>query len=171
MTAAALAAAAGLGAYPALATDGLEQLVGLGGAFALLALLVALPAGVSSPVPWALAALGGEYAAWFALRGGDIDTRAPLYGVGLLLVGELSYWALDRRSTAPAELELEVRRAVGLLVMLAATIGLGTLLLGASAVSVGGGVALEAIGVAAAVALLVLVAVLVRSEQAREPEL
>lgn len=151
-------------------TDGLEQLVGLGGAFALLALLVALGGGVSSAVAWALAALGGEYAAWLALRDGGVDTRAPLYGAGLLLVAELSYWAIDRRSTARAERQLDVRRAVALLVSLAASIALGTLLLGASSVSIGGGVALEALGVAGAVALLIVVAILVRGERRPEPE-
>jgi hypothetical protein len=140
----------------------------LGGAFALLALLVALGAGASSAVPWALAALGAEYAAWLALRGGSVDTRAPLYGAGLLLVAELSYWAIDRRSTARAEEQLDVRRAVRLLILLVASIALGTLLLAASSLSIGGGVALEALGVAGAVALLVVVAILVRGQ--RQPE-
>lgn len=153
-----------------LVTDGLEQLVGLGGAFALLALLVALGGGVSSAVAWALAGLGGEYASWLALRGSGVDTRAPLYAAGLLLVGELSYWAIDRRSTARAEQQLDVRRAVGLLVALAASIALGTLLLAASSVSIGGGVALEALGVTGAVALLVVVAILVRGQRQPEPE-
>jgi hypothetical protein len=166
----ALAAVTGLAAYPALATDGFEQLVGLGGAFAVLALFVALAVGFTSPVPWALVGLGAEYVSWFALREGGVDTRAPLYGAGFLLVAELSYWAIERRSTARAELELDVRRAVTLLVLLAASIGLGTLLLAASSISIGGGVALEALGVVGAVTLLVLVAVLVRRERTREAE-
>lgn len=153
-----------------LVTDGIEQLVAVGGAFALLALLIALGGGVSSAVAWALVGLGGEYAAWLALRGGGVDTRAPLYGAGLLLVGELSYWSLDRRSTARAEQQLDVRRAVALLVALPASIALGTLLLAASSVSIGGGVALEALGVAGAVALLVVVAILVRGQRQPEPE-
>lgn len=127
-----------------------------------------MPAGVSSAVPWALAALGAEYAAWFALRGGAVDTRAPLYGAGLLVVAELSYWALDRRSAAHAELELDVRRLVGMLLLLTGSLALGTLLLGASAVSIGGGVVLEALGVTAAVALLVLVAMVVRRGREQE---
>jgi hypothetical protein len=142
--------------------------VGLGGAFALIALLVALAGGPSSAVPWALAALGGEYAAWLALRDGGVDTRAPLYGAELLLVAELSYWVIDRRSAARADQELDVRRAVTLLILLAASIALGALLLAASSVTIGGGVALEALGVAGAVALLVVVAILVRGH--RQPE-
>jgi hypothetical protein len=147
----------------------LEQLVGLGGAFAVLALLLA-QAGVSIAIPWGLVALGGEYAAWFALRGEAVDTRAPLYGAGLLLVGELSYWALDRRSAAPADLELDVRRLVALIVVLGGAVAAGTLLLAVSALSIGGGVVVEAVGLAGAVALLALVATLVRAGREVEPD-
>jgi hypothetical protein len=118
--------------------------------------------GSGALVPWALAALGGEYVAWLALRGGGVDTRAPLYAGGLLLVVELAYWALERRSRARPDVELEVRRALRLLAGTALAMVAGAAVLAASAVSFDGGVALEALGVAAAIAVLVLVAALAR---------
>jgi hypothetical protein len=133
-------------------------------------LLVALTWGVTSAVPWAVVALGSEYASWLALRDGGVDTRSPLYAAGLLLVAELSYWAIDRRSTARAEVQLEMWRAVTLLGWLMASIALGTVLLAASSLSVSGGVGLEALGVVAAVGLFVLVAVLVRRRREPTPE-
>jgi hypothetical protein len=153
-----------------LDADGVDRLVGIGGAFALLPLVAAVAGGASGAVPWALAALGGEYAAWIAVRGGDVDTRSPLYGAGLLLVAELAYWAIDRRSIAHAEAELETRRAAMLLVLLAVSIAVGAVLLAASSLSLGGGAAVEAVGVAAAVALLGIVASLVRTQSEQERE-
>jgi hypothetical protein len=162
--------AAGLGAYPALVSDGRERLVGSGGALALVVLAGAL-AGLPSLVPWALLALGGEYAAWFALRGGSVDTRAPLYAAGLLCVAELAYWALDRRTLARAEGELEWRRLGTILLLAIASVGLGAVLLGAAAVSLGRSVAIEALGVVGAVGLLVLLARLTWGERQEEQEL
>ena len=161
--------AAGLGAYPALVTDGSERLLGLGGVLAAAVLAGAL-AGLPSLVPWVLAVLGGEYAAWFALRGGSVDTRAPVYAAGLLCVGELAYWALDRRTLARPDPELEWRRLGTTLLLAIASVGLGALLLGAAAVSLGRSVAIEALGVAGAVGLLVLLARLAWSERQEEQE-
>jgi hypothetical protein len=166
---ASLALATGLAAYPPLAASGLERLIAVGGVFGVLALAVGL-LGAPSALPWALAAIGGEYAAFFALRGGSVDTRAPVYAAGLLVVAELAYWAGDRRSPARPDRELEVRRLVGILIAAVGSIALGALVLGISSASVGSGVALEALGVACAVALLVIVAVVVRADRDPRPE-
>ncbi len=133
--------------------------------------LIAGLLGASSALPWALAAIGGEYAAWFALRGGGVDTRAPVYAAGLLVVAELAYWAGDRRSPARPDTELEVRRLVGVLIAAFGSIALGAVVLGISSVSVGSGVTLEALGVACAVALLIIVASLVRADRDASAEL
>ena len=157
--------AAALGAYPAAATHGLQQLVALG-AVAGLMLLAAAVGGAVSLLPWAIALLGSEYAAWFALRGGNgIDTRAPVYGAGLLAVAELAYWARDRRSIARPQRGLEIRRFFGVLAAAVGALATGALVLGISSASVGGGVALEALGVAGAATLLVLLATLVRADR------
>lgn len=150
--------------------SGLEQLIALGAVLGIALLAVGL-VGLSSAIPWGLAFIGAEYAAWFALRGGGIDTRAPVYGAGLIVVGELAYWARDRRSVAAPDPELEVRRFVALLITAVAAIAAGAAVLGVSSLSLGGGVAVEALGVACAVTLLMLVAKLVRADRDPSPEL
>jgi hypothetical protein len=162
--------AAGVAAYPPLTVSGLEQLIALGAVLGLAALALGL-AGLNSAIPCGLALIGAEYAAWFALRGGGIDTRAPLYAAGLIVVGELAYWVRDRRSAAAPDTELEVRRFVALLITAMGTIAAGTVVLGVSSASIGGGVALEALGVACAVGFLVLVARLVRADRDLPPPL
>jgi hypothetical protein len=158
-----------LAAYPAAATRGLDRLVAIGALAGVLLLLTAV-AGAASALPWAIAAIGAEYAAWFALRGGEgVDTRAPVYGAGLLVVAELAYWARDRRSPAIPQGGLEFRRLFGVLGAAVAALAVGAFALGISSASLGSGVGLEALGVAAAIALLVLLAVLVREDR-DEPE-
>jgi hypothetical protein len=162
--------AAGLAAYPAASTEGLSRLVAVG-AIAGMGLLLPALAGAVSTLPWALAALGGEYAAWWAVRGGDIDTRAPVYAAGLLVVAELVYWARDRQSTAVPAPGLEVRRFFGVLLSAVAALAIGALVLGISSISVGGGVGVEALGVAGAVALIILLAALIRADRDEQPEI
>lgn len=123
----------------------------------------------ASLLPWALVALGAEYAAGLALHAGSgVDTRAPLYGAGLLLAAELGYWSIARRSAAWAEPQLLAWRVLGLALLTLAAVGLGTLVLAVGAIPVGGGVALEALGVAAAVGLVALLARLVALERPRD---
>jgi hypothetical protein len=150
--------------------SGLEHLIALGAVLGIAVLAVGL-LGLPSAIPWGLAFIGAEYAAWFALEGGGIDTRAPVYAAGLIVVGELAYWARDRRSVAAPDLELEARRLVALLITATGAIAAGATVLGVSSLSIGGGVALEALGVACAVTLLVIVAKLVRADRDAPPEL
>jgi hypothetical protein len=107
-------------------------------------------------VAWSVAALGAEYAAWLALDGGGTNTRAPLVAAGLVLVAELGYEA----QTPPAgEVEPEVllRRLVLLAGVALGAIAVGAIVLGIASVPLSGGVALTAIGAAAAVLALVVV--------------
>jgi hypothetical protein len=107
-------------------------------------------------IAWSLAALGGEYAVWLTERGVSVDTRAPLYGAVLLLVAELAYESIDS-STVPVEPELYARRALQLAGLALAAVVVGALVLAASAVPLGGGVALTAVGVAAATLAVVTI--------------
>jgi hypothetical protein len=107
-------------------------------------------------IAWSLAALGGEYAVWLTERGVSVDTRAPLYGAVLLLVAELAYECIDS-STVPVEPELYARRALQLAGLALAAVVVGALVLAASAVPLGGGVALTAVGVAAATLAVVTI--------------
>lgn len=97
--------------------------------------------------------LGAEYAAYFGVRGQDVDPRAPLYGIAFLAVAELAYAALELRA-GKAEPELTARRVATLALLALGSVAVGTLTLAAAATPIGGGVGLEAVGVAAAVVLV-----------------
>jgi hypothetical protein len=121
-------------------------------------LAVALAARAPTLVTLAVALAGAAYAAFFLVRkGGAIDTRSPLYGTGLLLGAELAFAALERR-TARLEPGSALRRiAVGAALAVVA-VGLSALVLTAAAAPADGGVLLQALGLAAAVGALVLLA-------------
>jgi hypothetical protein len=115
------------------------------------ALVVRLP-GLIAP---ALVLLGGEYAGLFLVREQTVDVRAPLYGAGLLLVAELAFAALELRAGKP-EPGLAPRRAALLAALALGSVLAGTAVIAAATVPLEGGVALEALGVSAAVAALLL---------------
>lgn len=102
----------------------------------------------------ALALLGAEYAAFFVVRGDTIDVRAPLYGAAFLVVAELAFAALELRAGTP-EPGLVARRAALLVAVAAGGVVTGLIVLAAAAAPLGGGVALEAVGIVAALALFV----------------
>jgi hypothetical protein len=103
----------------------------------------------------ALVVLGGECAGLFLVRNETVDVRAPLYGVGLLLVAELAFAALELRAGKP-EPGLLARRAALVAVVALGGVLAGTVVLAAANVPVEGGVGLEAVGVVAAVGALLL---------------
>ena len=123
---------------------------------------LALAARWPEAVAVALALLGGQYGLWLSLRGGEIDTRAPLVAAGLLVVAELAYEALERSVAQPGR-ELVARRALHLAVLAAASVGVGAVILAAAAVPLEGGVYLTALGVAAAALAFALLARLSRT--------
>lgn len=129
------------------------RLAAVGGA-AVFVLVVGLVLGRPAAVPWAIAGLGAEYAA--SLRGDELDGRVPLYAVGLIVTAELAYWSLQLRRGARDEPGMGQRRIISLLI--AATIGLvtGSLLVAIGHVPLRGGVAVEAVGLAAAIGALAL---------------
>lgn len=147
--------------------DRLVVLVAALGVLAVFALLLGLLAGWASFVPWALAFCGAEYAAFLVIRGESIDAYAPLYGAGLLLVGELAHWALEPE-TSGGEPGLLPRRASLVAATCLAAGGIGGLVLSVSELVVHGGLLLEAFGVAAAVAALLLLARMARAQQQEE---
>jgi hypothetical protein len=150
---AALAGAAGLAAYAAVIAASVGGTLAIIGAVAVVVLAAALVLRRPVLIAPALALLGTEYAAMFGLRGDTIDVRAPLYGAGFVVVAELAFAALELRAGRP-EPGLVARRA-GLLVAAAAGgVLTGLIVLAAAAAPLDGGVELEAIGVVAAIALL-----------------
>jgi hypothetical protein len=112
-------------------------------------------------LPWAFVLVGAEYAAFLLLDQRAIDSYAPLYAVALLLVAELAYWALDPESVS-AEPGLLGRRISLIVASALVGGGLGAMILTVSEFAIHGGILLEAVGVAASVALLFMLARLAR---------
>lgn len=149
-------------AYPA-AQDLRFQWAAL--AFAIMAVLL-LTFGLAVRWPGALglglAALGAEYAVLFVAEGGALDRFTPVYAAGFMLVAELAFWSIESRIPAWSEAavaEWRLARLAG------ACIGAGVMaalaLVAAAAATGTGGLALESLGVVAAIASLVLLTVLV----------
>ena len=105
-------------------------------------------------MPLAIVALGVAYAA--TLEGDDLDGRVPLYAAGLLVAAELGYWALQLRDGARDEAGMVVRRLIGLLIAAAVAVVAGSLLIAVAHVPLRGGLAVEAIGLAAAIGALAI---------------
>jgi hypothetical protein len=123
-------------------------LLAVGGAGVFL-LVVGLALGRSAAVPWAIAGLGVAYAA--TLEGEQLDGRVPLYAAGLLVTAELAYWSLRLRRAARDESGMGLRRVIGLLVAVAVALVAGTMLVAVAHVPLRGGLAVEAVGIAAAI--------------------
>jgi hypothetical protein len=112
-------------------------------------------------VGWSLAILGAEYAVWLEQRGGSVDARSPLYAAGLALVAELAFEGLEQ-SPVPPELDLLARRGLQLVLTAVGAVAAGTVVLAAASIPVTGGTALTAVGVAALLLALALIARLAR---------
>jgi hypothetical protein len=135
-------------------------LLGLGAAG-----VAAIAAGVvrfPSLLPWGLALLGAEYACALAVAGRGVDGRAPLVAAGLVLAAELAYWSLEARTRVAEEPQLARRRLALILVVAAGSAAAAAAVVAAASLPYGGGLAWDALGVAAATAALATVAVLAR---------
>jgi hypothetical protein len=127
------------------------------GIFGLAVLAVTLLARWHYVLPWAIALLGGQYAASLLLRDGGIDPFAPLYAASLLVVAELAYWGFEARPALggrPAVL----RRLAALVALALGAAGAAATVLAASDGGAGSGLALQLFGLLAAAATLGLVA-------------
>jgi hypothetical protein len=157
---ASLLGAAGIGAAVAL-TAGHDRLA-FGGLA--LAALVLLALGIASPLPsllpWPVAILAAAYA--WKLGNGGVDQWAPVYAGGLLAVAELAYWSIELRGRWQDAERLTERRAALIAALALASVAAGGLVLAATSVRIGSGIATDLLGVAAAVAALAVVATLAR---------
>jgi hypothetical protein len=148
-----VAGAAALAAYAAVTADRLGALLAAVGGAGTLVLAAALGLRQQALIAPALALLGGEYAALFLVRPGTVDVRAPLEGAAFFFVAELAFAALELRAGRP-EPRLFARRVTAVAGLPLGAIVLGAVVLAAATLPLDGGLALEALGVAAAVALL-----------------
>ena len=136
----------------------MPELVGGIGALGLVMVAAAFVGRWASLIPFAIAVVGAAYAVFLSVRAETLDPYAAAVAAGIFLAAELAFWSLEPRA-ARAHRRVLLRRIASLALAVVAT-GLvaGSLLLVAGGTT--GGVALEAAGVAAAVALLAVVAVL-----------
>jgi hypothetical protein len=152
--------AAGIGAALVLTADSYRLVVGAVVLAAVILLGLAVAWLFPSLIPWPLVVLAGVYA--WTLGGGSIDQWAPVYAGGLLAVAELAYWSVEVRGRAQDAGRLTERR-IGLIATLAfVAVAAGGFVLAATSLKIGGGVALDLLGVAAAVGALAAVAALAR---------
>jgi hypothetical protein len=86
--------------------------VGIAG---LLATVVAVAFARPGLVGWGVALLAAEYAAAVIGGGASLDLLAPLVGIGLLLVAELSHTACEWRGPHAIDASVELRRWARLL--------------------------------------------------------
>lgn len=153
--------AAGIGAWLAQAADeGLLMRANAGVAVAAALVLAAgLAFRVAVAIPVAIALLGGGYAALLAIEADALDARAPLVAAALLAAAELGYWSLELRGPVADEAGTYLRRIALLATSVLGAIALGTALMAAVDVLAARGPAVEALGAAAAVGALALLAV------------
>lgn len=137
--------------------------VGAIGVLALVVLAGSLAVGSTDGIAWTLALLAGAYAAALAARGADsVDPAAPLVGAGVLVLAELAFWSLERRGPGYEEARVLARRIAVLGALALLSLALGAFLVVVTAAPLGGGLAWDAVGVAAAAATLAIVARLAR---------
>jgi hypothetical protein len=155
-------AAVALAAYPASQNLDLQWAALAFAISAVLVFAVGLAARSSGALGLGLALLGADYAVLFVAEGGALDQFAPAYAAGFMLVAELGFWSIESRIPAwsePAVAEWRLARIAGTCIGAAA---LAALALVAAAGATGtGGLALESLGVVAALGSLVLITVLV----------
>ena len=106
---------------------------------------------------WALVLLGADYAVWLELGTHALDQRAPIVGAAFLLAAELAYDSLEPEVGKP-EATAVLSRAITLAGVTFLAVAAGAVVLGVASIPLGGGVALTAVGAAAAVLVLALIA-------------
>lgn len=130
---------------------------------ALAFLAASLAAGWRSGIAWTLVLVAAAYATGLAVRGDDtVDPGAPLFGAALLVLAELAYWSLERRGPGYEEPGVVMRRLAALGGLGFLSLVLGAFVVVVTAAPLGGGLAWDVVGVAAAGATLAIVAWLAR---------
>ncbi len=118
--------------------------------------MLALAAGRSAPIPFALVLLGAIQ----VIPDGDRAIAAPIYGSGLLLTAELGYWSLDERVRQRVQASAGRPRLLAILALSAAAIPPSALVLLAAEADVARSPALTAAAAAAVLACVGLLTAL-----------
>ena len=156
-----MALAGALGASAVVESGG-DVAVLVGALLAVLLLCLALAAGRSVPIAFAVMALG----AIFVLPDGPGGIGLPFYAAGLLLMAELAWWSLDERGSGSVPADVLVTRLLAILGTAAAVIPASALVLAAADAEVSRSPALTAVGAAAIVACAALLLALARRQPA-----
>lgn len=135
------------------------MLIGLG-IVALAFLVISLVTGWAGGIGWSLALLGAEYLLPVFFSDGSPDVWAPIVALGFLLIAELGWWSWELRLASLDEPAIYVRGALLTLSVGLISALLGAALLGTASLVTFAGLPMRAIGTAAMVALVSLVAVL-----------
>ena len=146
--------------------DAARPVAGLG-SIALVVLVATLALGRSEPVVIALVLLGAAYAAILVIDDPPLDGHSVIVGGAMLAVGELAFLSVETRSAVTAEAGAVARRVASVAMLVLLTLGVGATVLAVVDLLRTGGLAIEAVGVAAAagaVGLLVLAARDARSQ-------
>jgi hypothetical protein len=116
----------------------------------------------------AVAILAAEYGLSLYHQPGPVDTRAPLFAAGLLLLVELAYWSAGESHRLMRDRRDVIGFRLAVLAVLAlAAVTLGALVLLAAELPLAGPVARLTLGVAAASTVLALIALLSRRGRER----
>ena len=150
--------------YAAVEAEHAAQLLVALGAASLVLLVVGLVRWLPAALATALVGLGAcwGFSAW--TRGADAPGGTILAAALIFAAAELAFASLEQASVAD-EGELVARRFAGVAGRAAGALALASLLLAALELNAGGGLALEAVGVAATVGVLVLVLALARESR------
>jgi len=159
---AALLAGAGIAAARPAGSGGHWVLLLALGAAGVLCLLLGLAARWSAALFLGIGFLGAEQTVRLATGPSTVDPWAPAYAAGLLLTAELAWWSIEPRIAAWWEVGISLRRVGAIVGMCAAGALVAALVVLAAGAPLAGGVGLELVGVAAAVAALAVVAGLAR---------
>jgi hypothetical protein len=140
----------------------LARVLAVAGATSAALLAAGLAVRVSLAVPVAAGLLGGGYVALLGFETEGLHTGAPLVAAALYAIAELGYWSLELRGPVADERGSYLRRLALLAASLAAITLLGVGLLALVESVEAGGVAVDLLGGAAAVAAIALLALAAR---------
>jgi hypothetical protein len=135
------------------------------GAAALLVLAVGAAAAQPPAVTVGIAGLGACWAVSAWTRGSEAPDLTAVVVVAVFAAAELAFMSLDQTPVAD-EGELVARRLAGLAGRAVAVLVVAAILLAALGLDARGGLLLEAVGVAAAIGLLLLLFALARRDEA-----
>jgi len=155
-------AAAALAAYPASQRMDLQRVALVAAIAGVLVFTLGIAVRSPGSLGLGLAAIGAGYGVLFVAEGSSLDRFTPVYAGAFMLVAELGFWSIESRIPAwsdAAVAEWRLARIAGACIGAAGLAALA--LIAASAATGTGGLALESLGVVAALGSLVLVTVLV----------